>query len=99
MWTKQKIAQLKDPRGSVVQPITTAPEVGLINKKRVIFVGTGKYLEPADLVTSQVQTVYAIKDDNLSAEITGLRSQLGPQALDAGGNTRSVDDDDDGVNV
>ena len=88
--TKLKIAQLTGPNG--MQPITTAPEVGLINKKRVVFVGTGKYLEPADLITADVQSVYAIKDDNLSAEITGLRGQLVPQTLIAGGNTRSVND-------
>jgi type IV pilus assembly protein PilY1 len=88
--TKQKIATLTGPSGA--QPITTTPEVGIINKKRVIFVGTGKYLEPADLLTTQVQTVYAIKDDNLSAEITGLRSLLVSQTLVSGGNTRTVDD-------
>jgi type IV pilus assembly protein PilY1 len=87
--TVQKIATLKDP-GGAAQPITTYPELARINKKRVIFVGTGKYLEPADLLTTQVQTVYAIKDDNLSAEITGLRGQLVEQTLIAGGNTRSV---------
>ena len=87
--TVQKIATLKDAAGAV-QPITTNPELARINKKRVVFVGTGKYLEPADLLTSQVQSVYAIKDDNLSAEITGLRSQLVKQTLITGGNTRSV---------
>ena len=87
--TKQKIATLKDA-GGAVQPITTLPDMTNINRKRVIFVGTGKYLEPADLLTTQVQSVYAIKDDNLSAEITGLRSQLVQQTLIAGGNTRSV---------
>ena len=92
--TKQKIAQLKGPGGSDLQPITTAPEVGLINKKRVIFVGTGKYLEQADLLTTQVQTVYAIKDDDLNAELTGLRSPsvLVEQKLISGGNTRTVND-------
>ena len=85
-----KITKLIGPNG--VQPITTTPEVGLINKKRVIFVGTGKYLEPADLLTTQVQSVYAIKDADLSNEITGLRAALVEQTLIAGGNTRSVND-------
>ena len=87
--TVQKIATLKDA-GGATQPITTLPELARISRKRVIFVGTGKYLEPTDLLTTQVQTVYAIKDDNLSAEITGLRSQLVQQTLIAGGDTRSV---------
>jgi type IV pilus assembly protein PilY1 len=90
--TKIKLASLTS--GGVAQPITTTPELGIISKKRVIFVGTGKYLELSDLVTNQVQTVYAIKDDNVTAEITNLRSPsvLTERTLVVGGNTRAVND-------
>lgn len=47
----------------IAQPITTSPELGLINNKKVVFVGTGKYLEIADLTNTNQQTLYAIKDD------------------------------------
>lgn len=58
-------ALLKDPSNNT-QPITAAPVLGDIGGKRVIFVGTGKYLEASDLTDTQVQTQYAIRDDNTS---------------------------------
>jgi|CXWL01.1.fsa_nt_gi type IV pilus assembly protein PilY1 len=58
-----KYAVLKDPSGNT-QPVTTAPVLGDIGGKRVVFVGTGKYLEVSDLTDTQVQSQYAIKDDN-----------------------------------
>jgi type IV pilus assembly protein PilY1 len=45
------IATLKDSSNNP-QPITTAPELALINSKRIIYVGTGKYLEISDLTTT-----------------------------------------------
>jgi type IV pilus assembly protein PilY1 len=58
----EKFATLLDPSGGA-QPITTAPVLGQISKQRIIFVGTGKYLETADLNDTQVQSEYALKDD------------------------------------
>ena len=52
-------AKLTDPNGDP-QPVTTAPEIGLINDKTVVFVGTGKYLETSDLSDTQKQSFYAI---------------------------------------
>lgn len=56
-----KYAELRDGSGNP-QPITVAPELGAINKKRVVFVATGKYIEALDLTTTQAQTIYAIQD-------------------------------------
>lgn len=56
-------AILRDPAGNR-QPVTTAPVLGKIGGKRIIFVSTGKYLETSDLTNTQQQTVYALKDDN-----------------------------------
>ena len=61
-------ATLDDPSGSP-QPITTAPVLGKISGYRVVFIGTGQYLGTPDLSTSQVQTEYAIKDDNATATL------------------------------
>ncbi|MEQ1598932.1 MAG: PilC/PilY family type IV pilus protein [Methylotenera sp.] len=51
------------------QPITTRPELGKVlaggNVYRVVFVGTGKYLETDDLTDLSQQTLYAIKDDDV----------------------------------
>ncbi|CAN0056841.1 unnamed protein product, partial [Chrysoparadoxa australica] len=44
-------AQLKDASGAA-QPIMTPPELGEISNTKVVFVGTGKYLELSDLDTS-----------------------------------------------
>ncbi|MEQ1526940.1 MAG: PilC/PilY family type IV pilus protein [Gallionella sp.] len=61
------LATLRDS-SAVAQPITVAPTLGKINNQdirdaSVIFVGTGKYLEVADLDDTQTQSLYAIKDD------------------------------------
>lgn len=45
------------------QPITVAPELGEISGKTVLFFGTGSYLGEDDLTGTQVQTIYAVRDD------------------------------------
>jgi type IV pilus assembly protein PilY1 len=88
--TPFKLATLKDPTGDD-QAITTAPQLGVINKKRVIFVGTGKYLELKDLdPTTKKQSLYAIKDDNLSSPLGNPRSSLIPQVLTTNGEERTA---------
>ncbi len=85
-----RLATLKGPDGVTAQPITTAPQLGLINKKRVIFVGTGKYLEVADLTNTQKQSLYAIKDADLNTPLGDPRSSLIPQVITIDGETRTV---------
>ena len=84
-----KLATLIGSNGA--QPITTSPEVGIVNKKRVVFVGTGKYLEVADLSNADKQSLYAIKDADLSpgSELGNPRSSLVQQTINTGGSTRS----------
>ncbi len=64
-----KFAVLKDSNGGAVQPITTKPELGNVlasdGLHRVVYIGTGQYLSTNDLATTQTQTIYAIKDDDL----------------------------------
>lgn len=56
-----KLAHLAS--GGVAQPITTKPELAqLSDGTRVVYVGTGKYLEIGDLTNTAVQSFYAIKD-------------------------------------
>ena len=75
-----------------LQSITVAPTLGVIDNKRVIFVGTGKYIEPNDLLpgTFMQQTLYGIKDNNVTATITGLRATLVEQTLALAGATRTI---------
>ena len=56
-----KLATLIGPT-NLAQPITTTPQLGVVNKKTVVFIGTGKYLELADLTNTDKQSLYAIKD-------------------------------------
>lgn len=83
-----KLATLKDP-SSVAQPITTSPVLGDVNGKHVVFIGTGKYLETSDLTDEQVQSLYAIKDDN-TGELGDPRSSMVEQTMSNNGVTRSV---------
>jgi type IV pilus assembly protein PilY1 len=72
-YSVKKLAQLSGADG--LQPITTKPEIGLIKKKRVIFVGTGKYLEVSDLTNTEQQTLYAIRDNGTTVNTGGLVQQ------------------------
>jgi type IV pilus assembly protein PilY1 len=70
-----KLAELySDTAGTARQPIMTTPILGVIQGKRVVFIGTGKYLEVPDLTTTQVQTQYAIKDDDATSTIVNPRT-------------------------
>ncbi len=60
-----KVAALKDPSGNT-QPITVRPELAEISGKRILYVGTGKYLGTSDLTDTQQQSIYAISDDSTS---------------------------------
>lgn len=59
----QRLGILTDSTGAT-QPITTRPEVGLVSGSRVVFVGTGRLLNAADITTTSPQSFYAIKDNN-----------------------------------
>lgn len=86
-----KFAELySDAGGTSPQPITTTPVLGKIADKRVVFVGTGKYLETGDLTTTQTHTQYAIKDDDASTTLVNPRNTLVQQTLtvDPGTATR-----------
>ncbi|HEY8355026.1 MAG TPA: PilC/PilY family type IV pilus protein, partial [Methylophilaceae bacterium] len=85
----------------VSQPITTAPELGQIRKKRVVFVGTGKYLEVSDLLNTDQQTLYAIKDDDMETTLSDPKSSLVQQTIvpDDGANVRTSDSSNDGGNL
>ncbi|NOT14313.1 MAG: PQQ-binding-like beta-propeller repeat protein [Methylotenera sp.] len=86
-----KFTELTDGSGEV-QPVMVAPVLGVINGKRVVFIGTGKYLEFLDLLPAEYkqQTLYAIKDDNVATTIGSLRSQMEKQTLVGTSDSRSA---------
>jgi type IV pilus assembly protein PilY1 len=78
-------ATLKDSSGNA-QPVTTVPALGEIDSYRVVFVGTGKYLEVKDLTyphpdAPSDQSIYAIKDDNTATTLVDARSALVAQTM------------------
>lgn len=73
-------ATLQDSTGTS-QPVTTKPVLGEINQKRVVFIGTGKYLETSDLTSTQGQSIYAIKDDDATSTLVNARNSLIHQTL------------------
>jgi type IV pilus assembly protein PilY1 len=86
-----KIAALVDGFG-LAQPVTTKPELGLINNRRVVFVATGRFLGLTDKATTGKQTVYAISDDLASNPALVVRADLVAQTIttSADGLTRTV---------
>lgn len=80
------LATATDSSG-VAQPITTKPELALVDGMPFIYVGTGKFLGSSDVSTTQTQTIWAIKDSLGTPSTTGtalvanLRSTLGQRIL------------------
>jgi type IV pilus assembly protein PilY1 len=98
--TPFKLAALMDPSGNP-QPVTTTPVLGVIPAiptARVIFIGTGQYLQTSDLSNTQVQSEYAIKDDNATATLVNPggsprnSTTLVQQTLTAGNGIRTASD-------
>jgi len=63
------------------QPIMTTPILGTTLGKRVVLIGTGKYLEIPDLSNTQLMSQYAIKDDDATATLVNPRTSLVQQYL------------------
>jgi type IV pilus assembly protein PilY1 len=76
--------------GGTQQPVTTSPELGSVSNKRVIYVGTGKYLEQSDLSTTGQQTIYGIMDDSATTTLTDPRATLVAQPMVASGLSRAT---------
>ena len=80
------LATLADPNGKA-QAITARPELGKINGRKLVFIGTGQYLESADLTNIDTQTLYAIKDIDVG-NLT--RNDLSSRTMVTSGDTRSA---------
>jgi type IV pilus assembly protein PilY1 len=59
--TAYAIARFTDPSG-VFQPVTIKPELGDVSGVAMVYVGTGRMLGVTDVSTTQVQSIYGIKD-------------------------------------
>lgn len=96
-WTVAKLATLKDASGNV-QPITSAPELSLIDNMRMVFIGTGQYLGAKDIPGStganssatQRQTIYGLRDPLTTSLAEPLRGVLQQQTLTTSGTQRTL---------
>ena len=86
-----KLASLQGP-SSVPQPITVEPELSEVDGVRIVFVGTGKYLESSDLSDTSQQTLYAITDNNETTTFNNPRgsSTMVQQTITNSGATRTI---------
>ncbi len=98
--TVMRMATLLDAAGRV-QPVTTRPELGLIDSSRAVFVGTGRYLGGSDLQNpstlspagdwSYVGSVYAFQDSDVDHGNPRTNSTFVPRTItDLGSNRRGV---------
>lgn len=79
-----KIATLRDSNGNA-QKLTTQPVMVRVGNKIAAIVGTGKFLEVADLTNTPQNSIYTFKDDGQTSAIS--RNQLIGLAL---GGDRTV---------
>jgi len=93
-WTVALLATLVDAQGSP-QPVTEAPELGTVSGKRMVFVGTGRYLGASDIPgnpdanaqATQRQSFYGLVDDrSATPAIVPLRNQLVAQSATPSNN-------------
>jgi type IV pilus assembly protein PilY1 len=61
--------------GTYFQPITTSPELGFLNNKPIIYVGTGRYLGPSDVNDTNQQSLYAVVDQMNATGIGNARTE------------------------
>ncbi len=95
-WNVKRLATLVDKDNGAPQPVTMAPELGIVDGKRMVYVGTGQYLGADDIPDSpsanasskQRQSFYGLYDDLTGTPtIAPLRTNLVAQTpVAAGGN-------------
>ncbi|MDM0027651.1 pilus assembly protein [Variovorax saccharolyticus] len=66
----QLLATLQDANNNP-QPISSWIELGFANNSHIVYVGTGSYLGVTDIGSTQVQSIYAIKDPLTTSTATG----------------------------
>lgn len=94
--TAFQLAQLT--LGGKVQPITTQPQLALVNykgfKTAVVYIGTGRFLAQGDIGQAKLgtQTVYGIRDDLSAVPLGDVRNNgaLVGQTLTTSGSTRTA---------
>lgn len=96
--TAVRIAALTDAGGSLAQPVTAPPEVGMVpgsTTKFLVHIGTGRYLADGDVPgtganaeATQRQTLYGLVDDTsvVTPTLPNLRGSNGSNCPSNGGD-------------
>lgn len=63
LWRFDLAAQTAFKVASVAEPITIKPELAMVANNRVVYFGTGLYLQTSDRSDSTKRSIYGIKDD------------------------------------
>ncbi|MDO9201343.1 MAG: PilC/PilY family type IV pilus protein, partial [Hydrogenophaga sp.] len=87
--TAVKQAELTDASGTS-QPITARPETGQCGDRKMVFVGTGKYLGASDVETTQLQTMWGIRDSSTALGVLRGSDTMVQQTLSGSGSTYTV---------
>lgn len=91
-----KLTSLGKVAGASTQPVTTKPELAEVQingvPTRVILVGTGKYFGTTDIATTDLMSLYAIKDDLATPPYGAFRTHTGvkEQEFSGGVGVRSI---------
>jgi type IV pilus assembly protein PilY1 len=97
-WPVAKLATLKDSGGNP-QPITTVPQVDLVNNRyHMVLVGTGELLgltdvpgnTPTNVHATQTQTMYGLMDDLTASPTLIARANLVQQTLTVSATTATI---------
>lgn len=97
-WNVKRLATLTDASNNR-QPITSEPELGVVQGVRVVYVGTGRYFGDKDIPgvpgafvsATGRQTIYALKDDRSDTPlIASPRSSLVQQTVTKSGGFAQV---------
>lgn len=97
-WNVKLLATLRDA-SNARQPITTEPELGVVQGKRIVYVGTGRYFNDKDIPgatgafysATGTQSLYALKDNQTTTPtITNVRSNLTQQTVTKSGTTATI---------
>lgn len=83
--TVAKIATARSAKDAV-QPLTTAPELGTVNGRRMVFFGTGRLLDEADMDAKGSQSFYAVVADGSPS----TRESLAVLTASLSGSLRTV---------
>ena len=75
--------------GTTPQPITSVPELTLVQNQRVIMIGTGRLLADSDMSTKGLQSMYALVDKGQAPPTLITRATLTEQVDDRGFRRRA----------